>query len=78
VAAYTLGIDVDLVTVKPSNNIITPNNTVTGGSMASESCGYVRSQFNSPPTLRKKRRRRMADATRTELINKIIRRLRSA
>jgi len=65
VAAYTLGIDVDLVTVKPSNNIITPNNSVTGGSLASESCGYVRSQFNSPPTLRKKRKWCVDDATHT-------------
>ncbi|XP_071582254.1 uncharacterized protein [Temnothorax nylanderi] len=30
VAAYTFGIDLSLVTVKPTNNIITPNNTVTG------------------------------------------------
>ncbi|XP_011061244.1 PREDICTED: xanthine dehydrogenase/oxidase-like isoform X2 [Acromyrmex echinatior] len=41
VAAYTLGIDVDLVTVKPSNNLITPNNSVTGGSITSEACGYA-------------------------------------
>ncbi|XP_032686991.1 indole-3-acetaldehyde oxidase-like isoform X2 [Odontomachus brunneus] len=37
VVAYTLGIDLSLVNVKPSNTIITPNNTVTGGSITSES-----------------------------------------
>ncbi|KAL6263815.1 hypothetical protein P5V15_003898 [Pogonomyrmex californicus] len=41
VVAHTLGIDLELVAVKPSNNIITPNNIVTGGSMASESCAYA-------------------------------------
>ncbi|XP_008544021.1 uncharacterized protein LOC103568824 isoform X1 [Microplitis demolitor] len=37
-AAYTLGIDLEMVNVKPSNNITAPNNTVTGGSVGSESC----------------------------------------
>ena len=41
VAAHTLGIDLDMVSVKPSNNIIAPNNSVTGGSITSESCAYV-------------------------------------
>ncbi|XP_011694373.1 PREDICTED: xanthine dehydrogenase/oxidase-like isoform X2 [Wasmannia auropunctata] len=41
IAAYTLGIDVSLVNVKPTNNIVTPNNAVTGGSVTSESCGYA-------------------------------------
>ncbi|XP_034939273.1 xanthine dehydrogenase 1-like [Chelonus insularis] len=38
VAAYTLGIDLDMINVKPSNNMIAPNNVVTGGSIGSESC----------------------------------------
>lgn len=42
VAAYTLGIDLNLVTVKATNNLVTPNNSVTGGSIASEACAYVR------------------------------------
>ncbi|XP_071634820.1 uncharacterized protein [Temnothorax longispinosus] len=41
VAAYTFGIDLSLVTVKPTNNIITPNNTVTGGSITSEASAYA-------------------------------------
>ncbi|KAL0109815.1 hypothetical protein PUN28_013466 [Cardiocondyla obscurior] len=44
VVAYTLGIDLSLISVKPSNNVITPNNMVTGGSMTSESCAYAASQ----------------------------------
>ncbi|CAL1679573.1 unnamed protein product [Lasius platythorax] len=40
VAAYTLGIDLKLISVKASNNIVTPNNSVTGGSVTSESCAY--------------------------------------
>ncbi|XP_043603195.1 indole-3-acetaldehyde oxidase-like isoform X2 [Bombus pyrosoma] len=41
VAAYTLGIDLSLVTVKPSNNLTSPNNFVTGGSITSETCSYA-------------------------------------
>ncbi|XP_039304286.1 xanthine dehydrogenase 1 isoform X2 [Solenopsis invicta] len=41
VAAYALGIDLNLVNVKPTNNIVTPNNAVTGGSVTSESCAYA-------------------------------------
>ncbi|XP_025155411.1 xanthine dehydrogenase/oxidase isoform X3 [Harpegnathos saltator] len=37
VVAYTLGIDLSLVSVKTTNNILTPNNSVTGGSVTSES-----------------------------------------
>ncbi|XP_044006015.1 xanthine dehydrogenase/oxidase-like [Aphidius gifuensis] len=37
VAAYTLGIDLDMVNVKPTNNMTSPNNSVTGGSITSES-----------------------------------------
>ncbi|XP_011694377.1 PREDICTED: xanthine dehydrogenase 1-like isoform X1 [Wasmannia auropunctata] len=41
IAAYTLGIDLELITVKRSNNLATPNNTVTGGSITTEACGYA-------------------------------------
>lgn len=41
VAAYTLGIDLSLVTVKPTNNLTSPNNIVTGGSVTSETCAYA-------------------------------------
>ncbi|XP_011694376.1 PREDICTED: xanthine dehydrogenase/oxidase-like [Wasmannia auropunctata] len=41
VAAYTLGIDLELISVKPSNNLITPNNVMTANSMASDSCTYA-------------------------------------
>lgn len=40
VAAFTLGIDLSFISVKASNNIVTPNNSVTGGSVSSESCAY--------------------------------------
>ncbi|XP_043523035.1 xanthine dehydrogenase/oxidase-like isoform X2 [Frieseomelitta varia] len=41
IAAHTLGIDLSLVTVKPTNNLTSPNNFVTGGSLTSESCSYA-------------------------------------
>lgn len=41
VAAHTLGIDLSLVTVKPTNNLTAPNNFVTGGSLASEASSYA-------------------------------------
>ncbi|XP_036145980.1 xanthine dehydrogenase isoform X2 [Monomorium pharaonis] len=41
VAAYTLKIDLKLISVKPSNNIITPNNIFTAGSTASDCCTYA-------------------------------------
>ncbi|XP_025074447.1 xanthine dehydrogenase-like [Pogonomyrmex barbatus] len=41
VAAYTLGIDVELVNVKISNTIVTPNNFATASSFTSESCAYA-------------------------------------
>ncbi|XP_011882440.1 PREDICTED: xanthine dehydrogenase-like [Vollenhovia emeryi] len=41
VAAYTLGIDLELVVVKPSNNLITPNNMVTAASITSDCCTYA-------------------------------------
>ncbi|XP_063993362.1 uncharacterized protein LOC135171021 [Diachasmimorpha longicaudata] len=34
--AHTLGIDIDMVNVKPTNNFVAPNNFVTGGSIATE------------------------------------------
>ncbi|CAL7942348.1 unnamed protein product [Xylocopa violacea] len=41
VAAHTLGIDLSLVTVKPTNNLTSPNNYTTGGSITSETCCYA-------------------------------------
>ncbi|KAK0168931.1 hypothetical protein PV327_002687 [Microctonus hyperodae] len=41
VAAHTLGIDLDMINVKPSNNMAAPNNSVTGGSLTSESCAHA-------------------------------------
>ncbi|XP_043258855.1 indole-3-acetaldehyde oxidase-like [Colletes gigas] len=41
VAAHTLGIDLSLVTVKPSNNLTSPNTFVTGSSVTSETCSYA-------------------------------------
>ncbi|XP_061934259.1 uncharacterized protein LOC107992596 isoform X2 [Apis cerana] len=41
VAAHTLGIDLSLITVKASNNLTSPNNFVTGGSVTSETCAYA-------------------------------------
>ncbi|XP_011498418.1 PREDICTED: xanthine dehydrogenase/oxidase-like [Ceratosolen solmsi marchali] len=41
IAAYTLGIDLKMVSVKPSNNLITPNNYATGNSTTTDACGYA-------------------------------------
>lgn len=41
VAAATLGIPVDKVRVKPTNNLATANSTVSGGSLASDSASVV-------------------------------------
>ncbi|XP_048511551.1 indole-3-acetaldehyde oxidase-like isoform X3 [Athalia rosae] len=41
VAAYTLGIDMDLISVKPTNNFTSPNDSLTGGSWTSDSCAYA-------------------------------------
>ncbi|XP_076758274.1 uncharacterized protein LOC143427746 [Xylocopa sonorina] len=41
IAAHTLGIDISLVTVKPTNNLTAPNNFTTGGSLTSEACCYA-------------------------------------
>ncbi|XP_008216630.2 xanthine dehydrogenase [Nasonia vitripennis] len=44
VAAYTLGIDLKMISVKPSTNLTTPNSYVTGGSLGSDVCGYATQQ----------------------------------
>lgn len=36
VAAYTLGIRLDMVSVKPSNNVVSANAITTGGSVTSD------------------------------------------
>ncbi|OXU29496.1 hypothetical protein TSAR_010099 [Trichomalopsis sarcophagae] len=41
VAAYTLGIDMDMIRVKPTNNLTGPNDGASGGSMASDCCASV-------------------------------------
>jgi xanthine dehydrogenase/oxidase len=41
VVAHILNIDLELVSVKPSNNLTSPNGMVSGGSIASEACAYV-------------------------------------
>lgn len=43
--AYTLNIALELVSVKPSNNLTAPNGMVTGGSMTSDACAYVRTEL---------------------------------
>ncbi|XP_049839222.1 uncharacterized protein LOC126284382 [Schistocerca gregaria] len=41
VCAHALGVPLEFVSVKPSNILTSPNNMVTGGSIASESCVYA-------------------------------------
>ncbi|XP_044731803.1 indole-3-acetaldehyde oxidase-like [Chrysoperla carnea] len=41
VAAHVLGIDMDMVQIKPANTLTAPNNFVTGGSVGSESVCYA-------------------------------------
>lgn len=41
-AAFTLGIPMNLVRVKPANNLIGANSFTTGGSFTSDMVGYVR------------------------------------
>ncbi|XP_049767938.1 uncharacterized protein LOC126101302 [Schistocerca cancellata] len=41
VCAHALGVPLQFVSVKPSNVLTSPNNMVTGGSIASESCVYA-------------------------------------
>lgn len=46
IAAYTLGIDLDMVSIKPSNSLTSPNSDQTGGSLNSDTCGYVSADCN--------------------------------
>lgn len=41
VVAKELGISVDMIKIKPTDNFVGPNNSVTGGSMGSECCASV-------------------------------------
>lgn len=41
-AAFILGIPLEKISIKPTNNLTTPNVNVTGGSFASEICCFVR------------------------------------
>lgn len=41
IAAFTLGISMDLIKIKPSNNFVGSNAFPTGGSMTSEVVGFV-------------------------------------
>ena len=40
--AKELGISLDMIKVKATNNLVGPNNSTTGGSMGSECCSSVR------------------------------------
>ncbi|XP_047098649.1 xanthine dehydrogenase-like [Schistocerca piceifrons] len=46
VCAYALGMALELVSIKPSNVLTSPNNMVTGGSIASESCAYLNVMYS--------------------------------
>ncbi|KAL1140403.1 hypothetical protein AAG570_000335 [Ranatra chinensis] len=41
VAAYILGIDLEMISIKPTTTLISPNNMNTGGSFGSESVAYA-------------------------------------
>jgi xanthine dehydrogenase molybdopterin-binding subunit B len=41
VVAHILNIDLELVSVKPSNNLASPNGMGTAASITSEACAYV-------------------------------------
>lgn len=41
VCAHILGIPLEMVVIKPNNNVTTPNAMVSGGSLASEACCYA-------------------------------------
>ena len=47
VVAKELGIGVDMIRVKPTNNVVGPNNSVTGGSMGSEFCSLVKKNLRT-------------------------------
>ena len=38
VVAHVLGVPLELVSVKPNNNLVNPNGVVTGGSLGSDMC----------------------------------------
>lgn len=41
IAAHILGLTMDQITVKASNSLTSPNDTVSGGSITSDAVGYV-------------------------------------
>jgi len=41
IVARELGVPMELVSIKPADNFVEPNNSVTGGSMTSELCVNV-------------------------------------
>ncbi|XP_058788820.1 xanthine dehydrogenase/oxidase-like [Phymastichus coffea] len=41
IVAYTFGIDVNMVSIKPSISLTSPNSSNTGGSFGSDACGYA-------------------------------------
>jgi hypothetical protein len=45
--AKELNVPLELITVKPSDSFVEPNNSVTGGSMTSELCVNVSVTFKS-------------------------------
>ena len=45
VAAKTLGIPIELIRIKPTNTLISPNDFTTGGSTTSELCCKVGLEF---------------------------------
>jgi hypothetical protein len=45
VVSHTLNIPLELVAVKPSNNLTSPNGMVSGGSITSEVCAYVSTEL---------------------------------
>ncbi|GLV36465.1 Aldehyde oxidase 3 [Carabus blaptoides fortunei] len=45
VCAYTLGIPLDMVSIKPSNSLNAPNNFATAGSVTSEGVCYIEGAF---------------------------------
>ncbi|XP_018394484.1 PREDICTED: xanthine dehydrogenase/oxidase-like [Cyphomyrmex costatus] len=44
VTARTLNIDINKITIKPSNNLMAPNASTTGHSITTENCGYATQQ----------------------------------
>lgn len=46
VVAKELEIPVDMIRIRPTNDLVGPNNSVTGGSMGSECCCSVQNYFH--------------------------------